>query len=263
MDGVMRVAEILERLKVPSSGATVFFHISVEALGGLQKTTTILEELNLYFDKKSTICMPSYPFSGAGYTDWAKSENIFDVHKTPSRVNLITEVFRRSKDVKRSVHPWCSVACKGYLGKEFTAEHHLNTKTFGQKSPFYKISESDGIVVGLGVNCNTNSFAHMPDDIMLKDYNFDVYEKDIFTKRCMGYDTKSINVYCDLLESSISKKIRPILMREYLLDAPFYNEVEIEGVNFYSMNIKRYTDFSVSKNTEFVKLYGKPLYYAK
>ncbi len=261
MIGAMNLDRILEQLDIPTNNTTVFLHISIDAIRSLYKTTNLLQDLSLYFDCRSTICMPSYPFFGGGYTAWARSDSVFDVKRTPSRVNLITELFRRSENVKRSLHPWCSVACNGYLASEFTFEHHLDTKTFGKKSPFAKILENGGIVVGLGVDCNTNSFAHMPDDIMLNNYNFEVYDKDIVLKQCVDYAGQSVYVASDLLGVNISKRIKPISMRESLLKTSFYKELNINNVTCYAVNIRRYVDFVVDENLKYVKKMGRPMYY--
>lgn len=257
----MKLAEIMESLNVPSRDATTFFHISIEALGGIALASTALKEIRSYFDGRSTLCMPSYPFFGAGYFAWMESLECFDVKKTPSRVNFMSEIFRRTPDVERSLHPWCSVACQGYRAKELVYEHHLSEKTFGEKSPFSKIAKMGGFVVGLGVNCNTNSFAHLPDDFFLNQYPFCVYEEAVFEKKCIDATGCGIIVKTDILHRDISKAIRPINLREQLLAEPFYHEMSIDGISFYAMQVQSYVDFVCKLNEEDLKKNILPRYY--
>ena len=72
------------------------------------------------------------------------------MNRTPSQVGLLTEVFRRSEGVIRSLHPTHSIAAWGKHSEELLAEHHLGT-AFGDKSPVYKMQKYNGLVVGIGV----------------------------------------------------------------------------------------------------------------
>src|SRR5437667_1797314 len=51
--------------------------------------------------------------------------------------------------VLRSYHPTHAVAAWGRNANELLSTHHLGP-TFGKTSPFYKMREKDGVVVGLG-----------------------------------------------------------------------------------------------------------------
>lgn len=257
----MKLSEIFEKLEIEPHGSIVFFHIASDTLKPIASLREILSTIDEYFDERSTICMPSFPFFGSGYYEYLKNKPVFDIRKTPSKVNLITEVFRRRDGVIRSLHPWCSVACKGYLAKELTSEHYLDAKVFGKKSPFGKISENNGYVVGLGVDCNTNSFAHMPDDVMLEYYSFKVYEDDNIKLICIDYHEKEIEVETNVLHRTISKIIKPRKMRKFLLGQDFYKECVFKGINFYALKLKDYIAFTVSFNIQKVKEKGYPIYY--
>ena len=257
----MKLSEILGNLGIDPKGSVVYFHIASDKLKPIFNIKHIFETLDTFFDDSSTICMPSFPFTGSGYFDYLKKNPVFDVRTTPSRVNLITEIFRRRDRVIRSLHPWCSVACKGYLAKELISEHHLNSKVFGEKSPFSKIMHSNGYVVGLGVDCNTNSFAHMPDDRMLQYYKFKVYEAYNIILPCIDYQGREIKVETNVVEKRISKLIKPLRMKELFNKEDFYKEISINDINFYSMQVSKFIDFTYETNIEIVKQRGYPLYY--
>jgi aminoglycoside N3'-acetyltransferase len=258
----MKISEILDQLEIPANNSIVFFHIAANKISHFCDSNVILREIENYFADTSTICLPSYPFFGRReYVDYIEGNPVFNVKKTPCRVNLLCEIFRRQTGVKRSIHPWCPVAAKGAYAEEIVSEHHKSKHVFGEKTPFGKIMNNNGFVVGLGVNCNTNSFAHLPDDEMLSDYSFDVYEKENKFFDCIGYNNEVIKVETNLLEKNIMRIIKPVRMEPFFKNEDFYRGFKIDEADFYRMNIKKFVRFTVEFNREIVKETGKPIYY--
>ena len=92
---------------------------------------------------EGTLVMPAYPFL-------RKKDSIFDLSQTPTAAGLIPEVFRNYPGVKRSVniHSVCA------LGKhaDFLTQDHIRSVTcWDRQSPYYLLSEIDGIVFGIGL----------------------------------------------------------------------------------------------------------------
>ena len=97
---------------------------------------------------EGTLLMPTFPFQGS-QGEYAEKNPRFDVQRTPSKVGVLTEVFRQMQGVVRSKHPTHPVAAWGRNASEIVSTHHLGP-TFGVTSPFYRLREFEGIVVGLG-----------------------------------------------------------------------------------------------------------------
>lgn len=73
------------------------------------------------------------------------------------------------------------MCAKGHRAEEWVCEHHIDETPFGPHSPFAKLSEQDGLVVGLGVlpeNCLTH--VHVFEDRMGKNFPFSLYEENLF-----------------------------------------------------------------------------------
>ena len=257
----MNFVDILHKLNVPSHNIVVYFHISINKMRTVINVGNLLGDVINYFDGKSTICMPSFPFYGNEYPVYIKSKPVFDVRNTPCRSGLIYELFRRYPNVIRSLHPWCPVACYGKLATDLISQHHLDIEPFGAKSPFNKILENNGIVIGLGVDCNTNSFAHFPDSMMQKNYCFDVFNHRTVLFDCLDYHGKSKKIATKILSLWLPKAIKPFAMRNYMLKEDFYNEFEHNKVPFYSLKIKEYIEAMYRINSPQVKRTGIPFYY--
>jgi aminoglycoside 3-N-acetyltransferase len=132
-------------------GATVMVHSSFSHIRrrvpdiSPSKLIALLQDL---IGPEGTLLMPTFPFQGA-QGEYADKYPRFDVQNTPSKVGILTEVFRQMQGVVRSKHPTHPVAAWGRHASEIVSTHHLGP-TFGVTSPFYRLCEFEGIVVGLG-----------------------------------------------------------------------------------------------------------------
>jgi len=153
----------LKRLGVVP-GAVVMLHSSMNIIARRVPSLTAKQLIDLILEMVTpagTLMMPAYPFLGR-QEDYVKQGRAFDVRRTPSRVGLLTEVFRRRTGVIRSLHPTHSVCAYGRLASELTRDHHLGA-AFGPTSPFCKMSDHDGLALGLG--CGPGVFVpfHVPE----------------------------------------------------------------------------------------------------
>jgi len=99
-----------------------------------------------------TLVMPSFVMGGRTYDAAAYFQSKpFDVRVTPSEMGLVAEIFRRTPNVVRSLHPTCAVCALGPLGKELTSGHHLAEKGLGPDSPFGVMTRRRTAILGLGV----------------------------------------------------------------------------------------------------------------
>ncbi|MGA2321635.1 MAG: AAC(3) family N-acetyltransferase [Solirubrobacteraceae bacterium] len=133
-------------------GATVMTHVSMDEL---IRTTSAINALELIallkelLTEEGTLLVPTFPFTGRE-ADYLATNPSFDVRRTPSQSGLMTELFRRMPDTVRSLHPTHPVSGWGAHAAEILSTHHLG-ETFAETSPFCRLREYDGAVVGIGV----------------------------------------------------------------------------------------------------------------
>ncbi len=153
-------------------GATIFLHSSMDEVTRRVPGMTATRLIRLLQDvlgEDGTLLVPTFPFVGKQYF-YIQENPRFDRERTPSQVGLFTEVFRRSPGVVRSLHPTHPVAAWGKHAIELTSTHHLGP-TFGETSPFYKIGNFEGHVVGLGTRLESYTILHVADDLHPKRSN--------------------------------------------------------------------------------------------
>lgn len=145
-------AELARRL--PPDTEIVMVHSS---LAGLQPTYAgdireLLDALIELCGTHRTLAMPAFFFGGRKVDPIAyyRERPVFDVRHQPSETGLLTELFRRRKGVRRSLHPIASVIALGPQADELVAGHHLAKTSFGEGTPFAIMAERRTAIVGIG-----------------------------------------------------------------------------------------------------------------
>jgi aminoglycoside N3'-acetyltransferase len=125
-------------------GSNVLLHSSWDEFYNFRGSPNeFIDELIEAIGPEGTLVMPAYPFL-------RKKKSVFDLKQTPTSAGLIPEVFRNYPGVKRSVniHSVCA------LGKhaDFLTRDHIHSVTcWDKQSPYYRLSEINGIVFGIGL----------------------------------------------------------------------------------------------------------------
>lgn len=160
-------------------GDIIFVHSSADKLnaveGGPMKILNLLVSI---IGKEGTLVMPTFPFDGMA-ADYLDKNRKFDVRRTASKVGLISELFRRTPGVFRSIHPTHPVCAMGRHAEYFTSEHHLDTRPFGERSPFRKMEEKKAKILMIGVDSTYLTHAHVVEDILGDKYPYKIYKDDL------------------------------------------------------------------------------------
>lgn len=132
----------------------LFVHCSMDDLYPMFDGTVfdLLQMLLDYCGPDRTLAMPAFFSGGQDFNKVRhyKSSPVFDVMRTPSTAGLLTDIFRRRKGVRRSLHPTFSVCAIGPHAEELVSRHHLSPSTFGEGSPFAVMAKLNTTILGLG-----------------------------------------------------------------------------------------------------------------
>ncbi|MEH8130402.1 AAC(3) family N-acetyltransferase, partial [Aeromonas veronii] len=94
----------------------------------------------------------------------------FDPVQTPSKVGLMTELFRLREGVVRTLDPIFSIAISGPQGSALVARECHDC--FGQESPFGWLEEQDGWLLGLGCHPDRITFTHYVEQRLAVSYRY-------------------------------------------------------------------------------------------
>lgn len=108
---------------------------------------------------EGNLFMVSMPYGGAA-VDYLREGKPFDVRRTPSQMGLISELFRRRKDVVRSANPMHPVLAWGGRAEWLVAGHEDLPHSCGDNSPFEKMLELDTKALLFDVDLDVLTFTH-------------------------------------------------------------------------------------------------------
>lgn len=163
------------------TGDVIMVHSSFDRFTGFSgRPSDVIRVLQEAVGTKGTLLMPTLPFTGTA-VDYVASGPVFDVRRTPSQMGMLTELFRRSPGVLRSVHPTHSVAAWGARSTDMLANHHLARTPCGEGSPFARLLEHDGRFLSLGAGIEAMTFFHYVEEALEQGMPTSPFTKEEFT----------------------------------------------------------------------------------
>ena len=171
---------MLRRLGV-AEGDVVMAHSSFDKFEGFRGSP--LDAIRVLKDAvgpEGTLLMVTLPFTGSA-TEFVLKGEILDVRRTPSRMGLVTEFFRRMSGVERSIHPTHPVAAWGKLAVPMTADHYRAKTPCGAPSPFSKLLDYGGKILLLGTGVRTITYFHYVEEVLEARMPYSPFTKEEFT----------------------------------------------------------------------------------
>ena len=111
------------------------------------------EILQSLLGKNGTLICPSFSYS------WGKSskEKIFDINKTPGKTGIFSEFLRLKKKTIRTPDPMFSFII---FGKKKNFFSNTGNDSFGRKSVFEKMHQTNAKLISFGLNKFDPTFVH-------------------------------------------------------------------------------------------------------
>jgi aminoglycoside 3-N-acetyltransferase len=212
-------------------GDLLMVHSALDAFTGYSgKPTDLIALLQAAVGPKGTLAMPTLSFSGTA-VEHAASGAVFDVRRTPSRVGLLTELFRRSPSVVRSLHPTHSVAAWGAGARELVAGHEAEDTPCGPGSPYGRMLERRGksLFLGVGVDCMT--FFHAIEARLEPLMPFSPFTAEHFELACRDAEGALHTVRTRLFDPAVSRRRNLAELKSELRAAGAWHEARAGRVD--------------------------------
>lgn len=242
------------------SGDIVFVHSSLNGLNLTFPGYKILEMLLEKISDDGTVLFPTYPAMNS--YEFLKSNTIFDIRKTPTHTGLLNELARRHKNAIRSLHPTKSVVAIGKYAEILTNTHHRSIYPYDVVSPYYKISELNAKIIGIGVSSNYLSCVHCVDDILKEDFPVIPYHKKVFAAKCIDYEGNSVIV--ETLAHNMAKMDFniPKFIKKYVPPS-IARDFKINGMDFFIADSQKFINFMIELAINKITIYHKRHYKLK
>jgi aminoglycoside 3-N-acetyltransferase len=144
---------------------------------------TIAELTDVFLDaigSEGNLLMVSLPYLSSSLEYLTKLKS-FDVRRTPSKMGLVSEYFRRRPNVLRSLHPTHPVLAAGPKANWLVAEHSACPYPCGPDSPFERLLALDGKAIFFNVPFDTFTFFHYLEHRVSSDLPFALYAEEAFS----------------------------------------------------------------------------------
>jgi aminoglycoside 3-N-acetyltransferase len=225
--------EILRNDLRLEAGDLVYIHSGMDGLSLGFPFYRILFLIQEVIGASGTVVFPTYPNHRISSYEWLMQGNIFDVRRTPSYTGILTELARRQRNAVRSLHPTKSVCAIGPAATELTAMHHRSPYPYDLGSPYYKLIEGGGKIVGLGATTNYISFGYCVDDALKEDFPVRVYHDQIFAAPCINYEGQrvTVNTYAHDMTTTVHPDM-PLWMRTYVSEDAC-RDLIVRGMKFF------------------------------
>jgi aminoglycoside N3'-acetyltransferase len=214
------VEAVLDQLGI-GSGDRLSVHSHSAVLGQVQGgIAALLEHLKERVTPRGLLWMTTSPFRGSMW-EYAATDPIFDVRRTPSQMGLITEVFRRGRGTTRSVHPTHPVALWGNDAEEWAAGHDDDPVPFHLNGPYGRLYRYGGKVLFMELDGWHLTEMHTVEGILRDQFPAKAYLERPFHMRVVDWRGQQRRVSVFLHNPVFSAQIDP---RHY------YPEMERLGI---------------------------------
>lgn len=146
-------------------GSTLVVHSSWLPYNGFQgKPADLVRVFKEAVGETGLLVMPSMPYHNMSSAQWLAKGKPMNVARSPSMMGLVSEVFRRSENVRRSLSPTHPLLAWGRDADAFVEGHERAERPFGAASPFMRMLERDALILGFDAPFSTFTYTHFVED---------------------------------------------------------------------------------------------------
>jgi aminoglycoside 3-N-acetyltransferase len=166
-------------------GDTAFVQAAMSSFGTIDGgPDAVIEAFAQVLGPDGLIAMPSFPLDRPAL-EYLRQDPVFDLLNTPSRMGAISERFRTSEGVLRSLHPTHPVCARGPGAEEVVAGHELAPTPFGAGTPFTKLIERGAHQVYFGSGVGAITMYHAYECLRDPPYPIEVFLPQRIEARCI------------------------------------------------------------------------------
>lgn len=145
-------------------------HMSPMYSGSALELVKMLKE---YCGPERTLVMPAFYFGSPEHgsiIETFQANPNFDLKRTASQTGIMTELFRRGRDVLQSRHPVYRVAATGPLADDLVRGHEEASAAAGVGSPFEFMARHDTLIIGIGKSFDVMTQVHFVEELLGEEF---------------------------------------------------------------------------------------------
>ena len=212
-------------------GDVVFIHSSLENLNPGFSEFSIIDTILDIVGDEGTLVFPCWHFDYRA-EEYLKKDVLFDVKKSPTVMGFIPGLACRYENSRRSLHPTNSCVAIGKYAEEITQDHHKSIYPCDENSPFYRVINYGGKIIGLGVSTYNLSFVHCAEDIMKTEFPVKTRTDQVFEGRVRDYGGNMISVKTKAAHLQVKYNNIQRFVKKYI-PAKICEDYKVNGTKFF------------------------------
>lgn len=190
------------------SGTTLVVHSSWHQHNGFRdKPADLIKALKTAVGSNGLLVMTSMPYHNMSSAEWLAKGKPMNVRRSPSMMGLVSEVFRRSEGVHRSLSATHPLLAWGKDAQDFISGHQETDRPFGPQSPFAELLERNALILGFDAPFSTFTFTHFVEDHLVDSLPTPLYEPDLLPGKVVDYDGNESTQWLRVI-SPMANKLR-------------------------------------------------------
>jgi aminoglycoside 3-N-acetyltransferase len=190
------------------SGSTLLVHSSFNPYTGFHGSPEKLIDVFLKtVGSEGNLLMVSLPYSTSSIS-YLQRLNRFDVRNTPSRMGMVSELFRRRPGVLRSLHPTHPMLAYGPKAEWIVAGHEDCLYPCGPGTPFEKLAQLNGKILFFYVGFTYLTFFHYLEHLVHKKLPFPLYTDKPFDVPVIDWNGQEKTVKTHVFTPEVIKRRR-------------------------------------------------------
>jgi aminoglycoside 3-N-acetyltransferase len=195
-----------------------------------------------------TLAMPAFPID-------QNPDKVFLVDRAPVYTGLLCEVFRRTPDIRRSIHLSSSVCAVGPNADFLVQGHHLTLMPWGKESPFCRLAELDARILGIGAGFNFLTHLHTVECLLYDEVPFfrSVFEGTVKYRWKRASGESGEHEYMRRIGD-----IRPQRLRRHFVP-DICDETKMSNLRILAANAKPFIERAVTLGRKGITMYIQPV----
>jgi aminoglycoside 3-N-acetyltransferase len=244
--GSAELAAALRRAGV-AEGDQLMLHSAFDRRHGFRgSVTNLIDCLTTTVGKQGGVYMVSLPYASST-AEYLRRDPVFDVRRTPSRMGLISEFFRRQPGVIRSEHPTHPILGRGLQAPRVLEGHARCAYGCGPGSPFERLLQRAGKVAFLNVPMDTMTYFHYLEHLIAPSLPFPLYEQEPMTARMRDESGAEQRLETWVFSAEAIRRRRPAILQAWMQAAAIVGTAEVGATSIRVIPMKEVTELVLGK----------------
>lgn len=214
-------------------GDVLVVHSSWPAQNGFTGTPLdFINAMRAVITDDGLLVMMSMPYHNQSSAQFIRAGGVMKVKRSPSKMGLLTEVFRRGRDTRRSLSPTHPVLAWGRDAEEFVKDHQLCLEPFGKGSPFEKMLQRNAKIMAVDAPFSTVTFTHFLEDSIADQLPFSLYENEPLIGKVVDNEGMELEVPVKVLSEEANARRREQHLVDYLTKEKVIRHSRLGATNF-------------------------------